>query len=301
MPSDRLALYTTVYPGVEPYLSAWYQSVRAQTDAEFDLWIGSDALKPAVVAGAIGARPPAVWIHGRAGESGGQLRARAIGLMARAYDGVIFVDSDDLLEPSRVAAARAALADCDVAACALRLVDETARDIGAVFGIDASCDLGTMLPTHNVLGLSNTAYRSTVLRRCLPVPSECELVDWLLGTRAWASGARLQFDPTPRMCYRQYGQNVAQVLPPFGERCVLRATERVLCHYECLGTACWPLPEAPRRAIDDARRRAREFHDAVTASAALLDRYVAALNALPPRHVWWWCVANPDLEFIWSN
>ena len=28
----RLALYTTVYPGVERYLADWYASVRRQTD-----------------------------------------------------------------------------------------------------------------------------------------------------------------------------------------------------------------------------------------------------------------------------
>ncbi|HEU4649065.1 MAG TPA: hypothetical protein VFS33_08400 [Gemmatimonadales bacterium] len=301
MLSERLALYTTVYPGVERYLAAWYRSVLMQTDRRFDLWIGSDGLSPEAVAEAVGATPDASWVYGGAGESGGRVRAHAIELMADVYDGIVFVDSDDLLEPSRVSAARAALRECDVAGCALRIVDEAARDTGAVFGLDAPDDLGTILPRHNVLGLSNTAYRSAVLRRCLPVPPACELLDWLLGTRAWASGARLGFDPVPRMRYRQYAQNVAQVLPPFSETYVLRATERVLGHYDCLKSKDWPLPEAPHRAIDDAHQRARAFHDAIFASAVLRERYVAALNALPPHGVWWWCVANPELECIWRN
>lgn len=301
MPFERLALYTTVYRGVEPYLGAWYRSVLAQTDQDFDLWIGSDGLSPDAVADVLGVTPDANWVCGQTGESGGRLRAHAIELMADAYDSVIFVDSDDLLEPSRVAAARAALAECDVAACALRIVDEAARDTGAVFGVEAPGDIGDIIARHNLLGLSNTAYRSTVLYRCLPVPPDCELVDWLLATRAWASGARLHFDPTPRMRYRQYGRNAAQVLPPFSEEYVLRTTGRVLRHYECVKRGGWPLPEAPRRAIDDAHRRARAFNDAITASAALRARYVAALNALPPHLVWWWCVANAELEFIWSD
>jgi hypothetical protein len=301
MPSERLALYTTVYPGVEPYLGAWYRTVLAQTDHHFDLWIGSDGLSPNAVAGVLGVTPDANWVYGQPGEAGGQVRAHAIELMADAYDSVIFVDSDDLLEPSRVDAARAALAECDVAGCALRIVDEAARDTGAVFGVEAPDDIGTIIARHNVLGLSNTAYRSVVLHRCLPVPPECELVDWLLATRAWASGARVHFDPTPRMRYRQYGRNAAQVLPPFSEEYVVRATRRVLRHYECVKWGGWPLAETPRRAIDDAHRRARVFNGAITASAALRARYVAALNALPPHPVWWWCVANADLEFIWSD
>jgi hypothetical protein len=298
MPSERLALYTTVYPGVEPYLAAWYRTVLAQTDRRFDLWIGSDGLSPDAVASAIGMTPDPSWVYG---QPGGRVHAHAIELMADAYDGVIFVDSDDLLEPSRVAAARAALTEYDVVGCALRIVDEAGRDTGAMFGIEPTADIGAILARHNVLGLSNTAYRSTILNRCLPVPPTCELVDWLLGTRAWASGARLHFDPTPRMRYRQYGRNTAQVLPPFSEAYVLRATQRVLHHYECVKREDWPLPEAPRRTIDAAHRRARAFSGAMSASATLRARYVAALNALPAHPVWWWCVANAELEFIWSD
>ena len=42
MSAERLALYTTIYPGVEPYLADWIHSVDAQTDRAFDLWVGLD-------------------------------------------------------------------------------------------------------------------------------------------------------------------------------------------------------------------------------------------------------------------
>ena len=67
-----------------------------------------------------------------------------------------------------------------------------------------SCPLEHLLVRNNVMGLSNTAYRSDLLRRCLPIPTEAELMDWLLAVRSLALGARLQFDPEPRMWYRQY-------------------------------------------------------------------------------------------------
>ena len=35
--AERLAVYTTVYPGVEPFLAEWRASLRAQTDGDFDL------------------------------------------------------------------------------------------------------------------------------------------------------------------------------------------------------------------------------------------------------------------------
>jgi hypothetical protein len=301
MSGDRLAVYTTVYPGVEPYLADWYRSVQAQTDRGFDLWIGVDGLSPEAVTRAMGAEPAAAWVSARPGESGTGVRARAIALMADAYEAVVFVDSDDLLEPSRVAAARAALAGCDVVGCALQVIDRNGVDLGIVFGVSEDADLGSLLPRHNVLGLSNTAYRSSVLRRCLPVPEHCVLLDWLLGTRAWASGARVYFDPTPRMLYRQYEANVARVLVPFDAEYVLRATQRVLEHYDCVLDSQWELPAGPRQAVAEACRRVRAFHATVSGSAAVLERYVDALNALPPRYVWWWCVANAELEAVWRN
>ena len=44
--NGRLALYTTIYPGVERFLSTWYASVFAQTDHDFDLHIGTDRIEP---------------------------------------------------------------------------------------------------------------------------------------------------------------------------------------------------------------------------------------------------------------
>ncbi len=35
----KLAVYTTIYPGVEPYLPDWCRSLLGQTDQSSDLWI----------------------------------------------------------------------------------------------------------------------------------------------------------------------------------------------------------------------------------------------------------------------
>ena len=39
---STIALYTAVYPDAAPFLDAWYASVEAQTDRDFDLWISLD-------------------------------------------------------------------------------------------------------------------------------------------------------------------------------------------------------------------------------------------------------------------
>src|SRR6266508_5236746 len=97
MASDRLALYTTIYPGVEKYLAAWYNSVSLQTDRHFDLWIGIDSLSTDQVIAALGTEPRATWIVAEAGVSRAQIRQKAIEQMVDAYQAIVFVDSDDLL------------------------------------------------------------------------------------------------------------------------------------------------------------------------------------------------------------
>ena len=301
MCAERLALYTTVYSGVERYLAPWYRSVQAQTDADFDLWISVDGLRPDAVAHAIGETPSAQWLEARSGDSPAQLRTTALQRLVTTYPAVVFVDSDDVMHPSRVGAARIALREHDVTACALEIIDRNGSAVGAVFGPPAGTDLAGLLVRHNVFGLSNSAYRSELLRRCLPAPADCLLMDWLLVTRAWVAGASLDFDRTPRMSYRQYAGNVARVLPPFAPTYVLQAAERVLNHYRCVLDPAWPMPQCHRESLGRAQDGARAFHAAITGSAAALTRYVEALNQLPPRYVWWWCVAHPELEAMWRN
>ena len=87
------------------------------------------------------------------------------------------------------------------------------------------------LPRTNAFGLSNTAYRSDVLRACLPIPAAAALVDWYLITMAWLQGARLAFDPTPRMDYRQHGANMARIRSPFTAERVRADTALVREHF----------------------------------------------------------------------
>jgi len=299
--SDRLALYTTVYPGVEKYLPAWYASVLAQTDRDFDVWIGVDGLDVDVVIAAMGADPSATWIIAAKGDSPAQIRQKAIQRIVRLYPAIVFVDSDDVLYPTRVEAARRSLDRYDVSGCAMRLIDENGSDLGIVFGPANGQDLAALLAWNNVFGLSNTAYRSQTLHQCLPIPVECVLVDWFMVTRAWTSGARLDFDFTCRMAYRQHSNNTARVLPPFTAQQVMLATERVLNHYALVLENIPELQPRHQVELECARRLTKAFYTSIANDSDILDQYVEALNQLPPKHVWWSCVAHPQLEGIWRN
>lgn len=301
MPNERLAVYTTVYPGVEPYLGVWHESVLAQADGDFDLWIGLDALRPAEVMAAVGREVTAHWIESAPGATPAKVRADALGQLVDAYSAVVLVDSDDVLYPSRVAAARTMLKDADVNACALDVMDVHGRSLDIVFESPAGTDATRLLPRYNVFGFSNTAYRTAILRDCLPVPDGCRLVDWLLATRAWSAGATLSFDATPRMGYRQYAENVAPMLPPFSTDQVVVATGRVLAHYSCVLECGRPVPGDIRRRLTAERERVAAFEFRVCRHPGALADYVGRLNQLPPMRVWWWQVAHPELEPTWTT
>jgi len=301
IPTERLALYTTVYPGVEKYLSAWHKSVSAQTDHDFDIWIGVDELGVNAVIAAMGADPSATWVIAAKGDSPARIRQKAIARMVNEYPAVVFADSDDVLEPTRVEAARRSLEWSDVSGCAMRIVDEQGNDLGIVLKPPEGQEIAGLLPRSNVFGLSNTTYRAQILRQCLPIPADCVMVDWFLITCAWTLSARLDFDFTPRMAYRQHSQNTARVLPPFTPQQVLLATERVLDHYTLVLEKIPELQPQHRIELEAARSRAQAFHMSIRASCDVLHRYVQALNQLPPNPIWWGCVAHPQLEEIWKN
>ena len=297
---SRLAVHGTVYRAALRFFGDWYESVCAQSDTDFDVWLSLDGVTEREVFEVIGEPPHVTWRMAPPNATPSAVRQDALAAMVTAYDGIVAADVDDVMLPSRVAAARASLETADVTACALDVMDESGRDLGVVFVPPADLRLDTMLPRWNVFGFSNVVWRSDMLRRCLPIPATCLLFDWLLTSRAWSLGARLAFDRTPRMRYRQYGANTAAVLPPFTAEQVRVATSRVLAHYDCVLDSPWAIAEPYRGQIAAARDRCRAFAAAV-APPDRLASYVRALNSLPPRYIWWWSVANPELEDLWKS
>jgi hypothetical protein len=300
-PTSTLALYTTVYPGVEKFLPDWYRSLRVQTDRDYILWVGLDSVGIEAAKDAMGGDPEAIWVPAAAGDTPAQVRQRAFSQLVESCDGVVLVDSDDVLHPPRVASARVALEAGDLAACALRLIDEEGRDMCMTLGLPPNVVPSDVLPRNNVFGLSNTAFRSDILRRCLPIPSSVTLVDWFLATRAWLIGAALSFDPVARMDYRQHTANLAKVVPPYDPVQVIRDTELVRRHFRLV--LATPLDGARKDRLAMVARVAddiEEFHHRVILQPPKLERYVSAVNALELAPLWWSCVAHPTLRHMWT-
>jgi glycosyltransferase involved in cell wall biosynthesis len=299
--SEELVVYTTWYSGLDAVIEEWGRSVKAQTDTNFELVVGVDGVSPEPWVARMDLHQRVRWFSAPGGASPARVRQVALQRIVEQASAVVFVDSDDILDESRVAAAREGLAGAEVVACGVRLADATGRILGGVLGPSDGPDPVTDLPYHNVFGLSNTAYRSATLRACLPIPDDCVLIDWLLATRAWGHRATMMFDTTPRMTYRQGAESPTRVSPPYTEDQVLKATDLVLGHYALVLRGARALPAATAAALESAHRRAVRFRNIVSGSREMLSRYVEALNRLAPRYVWWWAVANPELENLWTT
>jgi glycosyltransferase involved in cell wall biosynthesis len=293
----KTALYTTFYPAAKPYLQAWADSVAAQTDKNVDLWIAVDNIETSDL---VLPDTKTHWLHANPDDTPASLRQRAFEEIIQDYDVVIFVDSDDVLLPNRVMVAKDFLKSYDVYGCALNLIDTNGKDTGQIFS-SSRTDWTNLLSNYNIFGLSNTAYRTETLAKCLPFPDDTVLVDWLLISRALEYKAHLYFDQTPHMLYRQYSNNTAKVLPPYTPSNIKRATELVLQHYELL-------EEGKRGRGEEGKLRAHleqrllevQQFSANIADSDVLARYTEALNALKPVFLWWECVANEELIGIWD-
>ncbi len=295
----KTAVYTTVHPASAPYLEAFFGSVAAQTDRDFDLWIGLDGLSERVLGAALGPLEARV-VHAEPGDTPASLRGRVWERLVTLYDALVMVDSDDLLYPERVASAKRGLATCDVYGCALELIAEDGTPLGltlAAPGAGSDTDPAGLLPRANVFGLSNTAYRAAALAGALPLPREVAVVDWLVATRASLAGARLSFDGTPRMAYRQYPDNTARVLPPFTPEGILTATRYVQKHFQhVLAAPVGPGAEPfERRAAAVQRFAERVEGDLLTVYTRDLNRRKQAV------YLWWEGVAHEELSYLWNT
>lgn len=297
MHSRRIGVYTTVFPNALPFLDAFAASLRAQTERHFDVWVGLDRLVVEDVEPQLLIDRDITWVPPEPGDTFSTVRERAWRRMIAEYDAVVLVDSDDVLLPDRVSGACQQLDHCDVYACALALIGEDGAPLDLILNLgERVADWSAFLAAMNIFGLSNTAYRSGSLAAALPLPRRLGIIDWHLVSRAFDQGARLRFDDTVHMRYRQYEATTARIVPPFTADDIRSSTKHVLQHYE--NTASFIKSDAVfRERIEERHEEVRHFS---RLSEARLTKYLRALDRLPWRaYRWWEVVANKELGELW--
>ena len=299
MITHSTAIYTTIYPNVEPFLKDWIESVLSQSDLSFTIWIGADNLKAQCSAISIALDDKVRWVHAKPGENPTELRRRALLKLADEHNTVVLVDSDDLIDPDRVGVAKEQLRDADLVACSMRIVDRSGLDSGCVYKVAENAGQEFPLLTHH-FGCSNSAWRTAVLKDCLKDGLNGPALDWMLVCRAWLQGARILGDPVVRHSYRQYGENTARVLPPFGLRCTRTATRTVKNHLKSLNKIEM-LPHPVKESLENRLRQVVDFQSALKGTTPWFKNYQNALGNFEFPLPWWLFVAHPKLETLWQN
>ncbi len=174
-----------------------------------------------------------------------------------------------------------ALEASELAGCALCLIDQQGKDLGLTFGLPRSLDPRTCFRgTMSLVSPTRPFVQTFCGGVCRSRPSAV-LVDWFLATRAWLLGARLAFDPVPRMDYRQHPANTARVRFPFSRDQVISDTALVRQHFQLLLAEprrdSWLTGYAALTRV--AAEIVEEFHRHIVLHPAQLD----ALRASPQR------------------
>ncbi len=297
----NIALYTTIYPGVECFLEAWKQSVLKQSNQNFEIWVGVDGFSLDRAKKLLSGLEVKQFFISKYPNLKAYVRKTVLAEMVRLYDVIVLVDSDDVLEESRVCSASHQLNDYDVIGCAMSLIDEQGHDLGVSFGRKEAAFQREDIIQYNQFGLSNTAYRSDLLKECLEVSNECELLDWFLITNALFLGARAFFDPVKRMQYRQHPKNFTKVQRPFNSDDIKQASVCVLKHFDFLLQESKVLQTAQRKMIEARKNEVLHFSHLFSDPPHLLKKYVEAFNVLSQDNLWWSCVANVCLEALWNQ
>ena len=294
-------MYAVVYPAVMPFLSEFWASLEPQVSDGIHVCLSLDGVRYEEVRAVVGSGRTIRFIDSNRPVLAPKpnpvdIRRDALFTLTGEYAAIVLQDCDDVLMPGRVDAALTSLADHDVYACAMRIVDEAMVVVGVPdFTLDEDdvpeLRQGALLSRVNVVGFGNSAYRSEVLRACLDVPSSAVLMDWLVASRAHLAGAEFDFDVEPRMFYRQYGRNTASVVPPFSEERILIDTHRVVEHYRTLlSTPFGSMRSAAP--FERAKARSEQFLDwleePLTAGVSNMTRYLKRINATPRKTFLWW-------------
>ena len=296
MSTQSIALYTTIYPGVESYFTQWCQSLKDQTDLDIDIWIGLDDISVESARKITGKTIDPNWIIFKKIRNPAKIRNNAINRIINKYDALIFSDCDDLLEPSRIQRTRALLKTHDVVGCAMNLIDSSGNDLNILLSEPDDWNIEKNILKTNIFGLTNSAYKSTTLLKCMPIPEDCALVDWYLISRAVEQKADIIFSREALVSYRQYDNNIARILPPFTEKDLLKAADCIKNHYTCLLTTLPNKESRFCRNVAEENDRFLDFFRIVCESSTKIKEYLMELNKLSGPFLWWEWVNHPALE-----
>jgi len=237
--SQKIGVLTVAYKVAGNYLGEYVDSLRAQTDQDFELFIVDD---DSGLAGEL-RRCEDLTVHVLPSEGApASLRKQGIRWCAReGCDFVIFADADDCLNQNRIEVLRNALIfyGSDIVVNELIAFGSHCHEnvplIGARYGSGlpvAECDI----KHYNFMGLTNSAVKLDSIVECLDcIPDDSLAFDWDFFAIALSGNRTAVYTSDTSSYYRQYGNNDASIFDWSDER-IVRGVEVKRRHYDLMRT-----------------------------------------------------------------
>lgn len=277
---NSICLFTVIYPGCEPWLPRFFESVIGQTRDDFDLMILNDGLAGAEHV--IPVAPNRLQLLPASGTIA-KVRQQGIDLLIESdYEKIIFADADDYFSENRIEKAVEALAEADIYVNDLTAVDDAGNVIKEHYftgrlGKKKEIDL-EMILDKNIMGLGNTSVRSSALEP-VEIPADTIAADWLIFTKLMLTGRKAIFNNDSVTYYRQHEQNTAgfKTLRPDRILRSLKVQEQQASYF------------APQSEIH--RERLKKIYllkQYLGESDKHLDNYLETIEDLLPEQPFWW-------------
>ncbi len=295
-------LCTSIHSGSINYLNEWWISVLNQTNLDFDIVFSIDGIDfdlDKLLPGHERFNIKLFCFHEN--KTIGEIRNKLIKYCSENYEKVIFVDSDDILAKNRVSKSLDSLDRFDFTFCKAYLIDEESNELPWVLkrslSIKDICEF-------NSFGLSNSNYKSFVLREILPIPVDCKIVDWFIATLAFLFRYKYGYIDETFMQYRIYEHNVTKVIPPFNQNDINIKTNYVLNHLDfvmdAINKSSNRILENDIKTFKDRQNLVQEFHFTFSNDIENAKNYVNLLNKyLLENNIheisWWNVVANSEI------
>ena len=178
-PLNDTAVFSVVFPSNEVYLNDFAESLKAQTQKDFDLVLINDGL-PSLPKSLLDLNPLVLNYQG----SIASIRRQGLELLSDlGHSYIIFADSDDQLKNNRVEVVRGLLNTYHLVANDLDMMDDKGKMIQTGYWggrEELKSEIRPeFLEQQNIFGLGNTGIRAEILQP-LEIPEELEVVDWFI-------------------------------------------------------------------------------------------------------------------------
>jgi hypothetical protein len=201
----KFALVTVIFPDIKEFFSEFAESLRNQTDQNFQLFILNDGCNLSDF--------DLTGFEYTILSAGGSITKNRERLISEAfkqkYEWIVFADADDWFEVNRIEVIRGLTRNYDIIANDIApFSNEQYSDpkFEKILGKFRQIDLNFIFD-KNLFGLSNVACRTKFLKD-LVIPPEIIAVDWYLFSKALQAGAKACFTSLTKTYYRQWEKNI---------------------------------------------------------------------------------------------